>query len=192
MRALSETESLAGVPRLLVNGVGGNLGKCAFVDIDMETFDKVLHLNLAAGLVIPTKAFAAYWIGKGIQGTIVNIASMAAHIPLSGTWAYGAAKAGVVNLTMASAKEFAPYGIRVNALSPGFFIGKQNKALLIDENTGSLTERGKAVIAHTPFGRFGEAGELAGALLFLANPNASGFVTGVTIPVDGGYLIQNI
>jgi NAD(P)-dependent dehydrogenase (short-subunit alcohol dehydrogenase family) len=80
----------------------------------------------------------------------------------------------------------------VNALAPGFFIGKQNKALLVDEKTGELTERGRKVINHTPFGRFGDASELAGALLFLASNSAAGFVTGVTVPVDGGYLVDNI
>ncbi len=117
---------------------------------------------------------------------------MSSYIPLSGIWAYDAAKTAVVSLTMATAKEFASQGIRVNALAPGFFIGKQNRALLIDEKTGDLTERGKKVISRTPFGRFGEASELAGALLFLASDSAAGFVTGVTIPVDGGYLVDNI
>jgi len=97
-----------------------------------------------------------------------------------------------MNLTMASAKEFAPHGIRVNAIAPGFFLGDQNKALLVDQNTGDLTPRGQSVIAHTPFGRFGNVSELAGVTLFLASQEASGFVTGVTIPVDGGYLVNNI
>ena len=91
----------------------------------------------------------------------------------------------------AAAKELAPHGIRVNAVAPGFFIGEQNRALLLNED-GSPTERGRAVIAHTPFGRFGEARELTGAVLFLASDGAAGFVTGVTLPVDGGYLVQNI
>ena len=93
---------------------------------------------------------------------------------------------------MGAAKEFAPHNIRVNALAPGFFIGKQNRALLMDETTGDLTPRGQAVIDHTPYGRFGDASELAGATLFLCSDKAAGFVTGVTIPVDGGYLVQNI
>jgi NAD(P)-dependent dehydrogenase (short-subunit alcohol dehydrogenase family) len=126
------------------------------------------------------------------RGVIINLASMASYNPLSGTWAYDAAKAGVLNLTVGAANEFARYGIRVNAIAPGFFLGKQNRALLVDEETGDHTERGKAVIQHTPFGRFGEADELVGATLFLASNNASGFVTGVSIPVDGGYLAFNI
>jgi NAD(P)-dependent dehydrogenase (short-subunit alcohol dehydrogenase family) len=106
-------------------------------------------------------------------------------------WAYDAAKAAVKNLTEGAAKEFAPFGIRVNAIAPGFFIGEQNRRLLTNEN-GSLTDRGKSVIAHTPFGRFGEASELMGAVLYLASNQAAGFVTGITVPVDGGYLVQNI
>lgn len=125
-------------------------------------------------------------------GAIINMASMASYIPLSGVWAYDAAKSAVMNLTMACAKEFAPDNIRVNAIAPGFFIGKQNKALLIDEATGGLTPRGKDVIAHTPTGRFGDASELAGVSLFLASDSAAGFVTGITVPVDGGYLVSNI
>jgi NAD(P)-dependent dehydrogenase (short-subunit alcohol dehydrogenase family) len=142
--------------------------------------------------MVPTKVTAKYWIDRGIEGSVINLASMASYIPLSGVWAYGAAKAGVLNLTMAAAKEFAPHKIRVNAIAPGFFIGKQNRALLIDEKTGDLTPRGKQVIERTPFGRFGEIEELVGAVIFLSNPNASGFVTGVSIPVDGGFLVDNI
>jgi NAD(P)-dependent dehydrogenase (short-subunit alcohol dehydrogenase family) len=191
-KAIGATEKVFGPPNLLVNGVGGNRGKCSFVDQDMKTFEFVLKLNLVAGLMVPTKVFAAYWIERKIKGAIINMASMASYIPLSGVWAYDAAKAGVFNLTQASAKEFAPHGIRVNALAPGFFVGKQNRALLYDEKTGGLTERGKAIIAHTPYGRFGETEELAGAFLFLASSKAAGFVTGVSLAVDGGYLIDNI
>lgn len=191
-KALEVTESSLAAPDLLVNGVGGNRGKCAFVDQDMESFEFVLKLNLVAGLMVPTKAFTSYWIRRKIRGSIINITSMASYLPLSGVWAYDAAKAGVLNLTQAAAKEFAPYGIRVNAIAPGFFVGKQNKALLYDEKTGELSERGKAIIARTPYSRFGQTDELAGALLFLASPQASGFLTGVSLPVDGGYLVDNI
>ena len=190
--ALTATEKALGAPNLLINGVGGTRGKSAFVDTDMELFESTVRLNLVAGLMIPTKVVAAYWIERKIKGSIINMTSMSSYLPLSGVWAYGAAKSAVLNLTQASAKEFAPHGIRVNAIAPGFFIGKQNRALLIDEKTGGLTDRGKAIIAHTPFGRFGEARELAGALLFLASDKASGFVTGISLPVDGGYLIHNI
>jgi len=190
--ATDATEKALGAPNLLINGVGGNRGKGAFVDQDTESFEFVLKLNLVAGLMVPTKVFAAYWIKGKIRGAIINMTSMASYIPLSGVWAYDAAKAGVFNLTQASAKEFAPHGIRVNAIAPGFFVGKQNRALLYDEATGGLTDRGKAIIAHTPYGRFGETDELAGALLFLASPKASGFVTGISLAVDGGYLVDNI
>jgi len=191
-KALMDADARFGRVDILINGVGGNIGKSSFVDTDIETFKQVLHMNLLAGLMIPTKIFAAYWMEKSIPGTIINLTSMASYNPLSGVWAYDAAKSATLNLTVASAKEFAPYGIRVNAIAPGFFIGKQNRALLIDKETGDYTERGKSVIAHTPYGRFGQVQELAGATLFLASEAASGFVTGVSIPVDGGYLTHNI
>ena len=191
-KALQLSTSLFGRVDILINGVGGNLGKSPFVDVDVAVFEKVLHMNIMAGLVIPTKVTARYWIQNNIAGSIINLTSMASYLPLSGVWGYNAAKSAVLNLTQATAKEFAGHGIRVNAIAPGFFIGKQNKALLIDETTGEYTERGKSVIAHTPFGRFGNVDELAGATLFLASDKASGFVTGVSIPVDGGYLIHNI
>ena len=118
--------------------------------------------------------------------------SMASYKGLSGVWAYNAAKAGVLNLNEGLARELAPHGIRVNAIAPGFFIGYQNRALLIDEATGGLTARGKTIIGKTPFGLFGEKEELCGAVLFLASRTASGFVTGISIPVDGGYLTDNL
>jgi len=191
-QALSETVTEFGVPDILVNGVGGTRGKSSFIDADLKLFEEVLKLNLIAGLVIPTKVFGKFWIEKNIKASVINIASMSSYIPLSGVWAYDAAKAGVLNLTMGLAREFAPYQIRVNAMAPGFFLGKQNRALLIDDATGELTERGRAVIDHTPFGRFGDAKELEGVAIFLASSKASGFITGVCIPVDGGYLVHNI
>jgi NAD(P)-dependent dehydrogenase (short-subunit alcohol dehydrogenase family) len=191
-QALKEADAHFGKVDILINGVGGNIGKSPFVDTDMETFQKVLHMNLVAGLMIPTKIVAAYWIEKEIKGSIINLTSMASYNPLSGVWAYDAAKAATLNLTMASANEFAKYGIRINAIAPGFFLGKQNKALLVDQKTGEYTERGKSVIAHTPYGRFGDVAELAGTTVFLASDAAAGFITGVSIPVDGGYLIHNI
>jgi NAD(P)-dependent dehydrogenase (short-subunit alcohol dehydrogenase family) len=191
-RLLPEIEATVGTPDILINAVGGNIGKTDFVDTDVDTFKKVLDMNLIAGLVVPTKALASYWIGKEIKGTIINLTSMTSYLPLSGVWGYDAAKAGVLNLTQATAKEFAPHGIRVNAIAPGFFLGKQNRAILVNQETGEHTERGKQVIARTPYGRFGDPEELAGATLFLASNKASGFVTGVSIPVDGGYLIDSI
>ncbi|WP_455382699.1 SDR family oxidoreductase [Salinispira pacifica] len=193
VKALEETEKSLGAPNLLINGVGGNRGKSDFVDIDIKLFEEVVNLNILAGLVIPTKVFGRYWIDRGEKGSIINIASMTSYIPLSGVWAYDAAKSAVLNLTMGTAKEFAPHGIRVNGIAPGFFLGHQNRSLLVkDDSTGELTARGAAVIAHTPFGRFGDYADLQGVTLFLASEAASGFITGVTIPVDGGYLVHNI
>jgi NAD(P)-dependent dehydrogenase (short-subunit alcohol dehydrogenase family) len=191
-KALAETAAALGPVDLLVNGVGGNMGKSAFVDTDEAKFVDILKLNLLAGLVTPTKIFAKYWIDHKIPGDVINMTSMGSYKALSGIWAYDAAKAGTLNLTEGLAKELAPHGIRVNAIAPGFFVGYQNKALLIDEATGELTARGRSIIAHTPFGRFGDKTELCGATLFLASRKASGFVSGVSIPVDGAYLCDNI
>lgn len=192
VNALAETEKLLGAPDLLVNGVGGNMGKGPFVDLDEEKFVEILKLNLLAGFVTPTRVFARYWIERKIEGDVINMTSMTSYKGLSGVWAYNAAKAGTLNLNECLAKELAPYRIRVNAIAPGFFIGNQNKALLMDPATGDLTARGKSIISRTPFGRFGDKDELAGAAVFLASRAASGFVTGVSIPVDGGYLSDNI
>jgi len=191
-KALAETEAAIGVPDLLLNGVGGNMGKSSFVDIDEEKFVDILKLNLLAGLVTPSRVFAKYWIERKVKGDIINMTSMTSYKALSGVWGYNAAKAGTLNLNEALAKELAPHGIRVNAIAPGFFIGNQNKALLIDEATGNLTARGSAIISRTPANRFGDKEELCGAALFLASRAASGFVNGVSIPVDGGYLTDNI
>ncbi len=190
--ALKKVIARFGSPDILINAVGGNFSKGPLVETDIEQFKQILHLNLVAGLIVPTKVVAAHWIKNRIRGAIINLTSMTSYNPLSGVWAYDAAKAGVLNLTLAAANEFAPHGIRVNAVAPGFFLGKQNRALLIDEKTGEHTARGKAIIEHTPFKRFGQVEELVGATLFLASDKAAGFVTGVSIPVDGGYLAHNI
>jgi len=182
-----------GMPTLLVNAAGGNKGKAPFAEVDVDIFDEVVKMNLLGGLVVPTKYMVQFWLKNEIKGNIINIASMASYLPLSGVWAYGASKAGILNLTKGLAKEFAPSGIRVNGIAPGFFVGNQNKALLYEDyEKGILTARGKQIIDHTPFGRFGKLEELNGTLLYLADSKASGFVSGVTIPVDGGYLIDNI
>lgn len=181
----------AGDFQILLNACGGGRGKSPLIEQDMENFRFVMKLNVEAGCFLPMKVVAKRWIEKKVPGCIINIASMSSYVPLSGVWAYNAAKAAVKNLTEGAAKEFAPYGIRVNAIAPGFFLGEQNRRLLTNED-GSLTDRGKAVIAHTPFGRFGQAHELMGAVLYLCANEAAGFVTGITIPVDGGYLVQNI
>lgn len=192
-RAVAETEALVGLPTILINGVGGNMRKAPLHEYDLDLFKKVVDLNLYAGLIIPTQLMLRRWIEAKCKASVINIASMAAYTPLSGVAAYAAAKAGVLNLTYGLANEYARYGIRVNGISPGFFVGNQNRALLIANNeTGELTDRGAQIISRTPFGRFGVFEDLAGVTLFLASDNASGFITGVTLPVDGGYLAGNI
>lgn len=191
-QAFSETVKTLGDVQILINCAGGNIGKCSLIDTDMEQFREVLEMNLVAGLMVPTKVVAADWIEKQINGSVINLASMTSYKPLSGVWAYDAAKAGVLNLTRAAAKELAPHRIRVNAIAPGFFVGKQNRDLLYKQGSEELTKRGEAIISRTPFKRFGLIKELAGATLFLACESASGFVTGVSIPVDGGFLVDNI
>ena len=189
-KGLEESASKFGQVDILLNGAGGNRGKGPLVDVNADDFDFVLKLNLLAGCILPTKYVAKYWIDNKIEGVIVNIASMAAFNPLSGTWAYSSAKAAVMNQTMAHAKEFAEYGIRVNALAPGFFVADQNRKLLLNDD-GSPTQRGKDVLAHTPMDRFGEPDDLAAAVVFLAAGGAA-FVSGITLPIDGAYLCQNI
>ena len=191
-RALEKTEAEAGMPEVLINGVGGNIGKAPFLEMDIERFKTIVDMNLYGGLIIPTQVFASRWIEKKVKGSIINLASMASYTPLSGVSAYGAAKAAVMNLTEATAREFAPQGIRVNGIAPGFFVGKQNRDLLYKKGTDELTPRGQSIIERTPFNRFGDVAEIAGVVVYLAGEKASGFVTGVTIPVDGGYLVDNI
>lgn len=188
--SLQESVKKFGKVDILINGAGGNRAKSSLIDLKEEDFDFVMKLNLMAGCILPTKHFAKYWIESQIKGTVVNIASMAGFNPLSGVWAYSAAKAAVMNQTMAHAKELAVYGIRVNAIAPGFFVADQNRRLLLNED-GSLTQRGKDVIAHTPMGRFGEPDDLLAAAVFLGS-DGSRFVSGITMPVDGAYLCQNI
>jgi NAD(P)-dependent dehydrogenase (short-subunit alcohol dehydrogenase family) len=188
--ALKKTISKSGQIDILINGVGGSSIRCPLVETNTAEFEKIVKLNLVAGCFLPSKLLADYWIKNNIRGTILNIASMASYNPLSGGWAYSAAKAAVVNQTMAQARELADYGIRVNALAPGFFLGKQNKRLLENED-GTPTERGKSVLAHTPFNRFGDPQELCAPAIFLCADGAS-FVSGITLPVDGAYLCSNI
>jgi len=192
-KAIGESVAKYGKVDILLNACGGNRGKCPWVEQKIEDFEFVLKLNLLAGCFTPTKLFAQYWIENDIKACVINIASMAALIPLSGVWAYDAAKAAVMNLTTAAAKEFGPHGIRVNALAPGFFLADQNRALLIDEKTGEPTARGKEVLARTPYGRFGDPDELCGmAIVLAAGKGAGSFVSGATIPVDGAYQCNSI
>jgi NAD(P)-dependent dehydrogenase (short-subunit alcohol dehydrogenase family) len=137
------------------------------------------------GALLPSQVFGETMLAAG-RGSVINIASMAGMTPLSRVVAYSAAKAAVINLTQFLAREWAPRGVRVNALSPGFFPAEQNRALLFKED-GGYTERGSQIIGHTPMARFGDPKELAGAVVWLAAPRASSFVTGQNIVVDGGF-----
>jgi NAD(P)-dependent dehydrogenase (short-subunit alcohol dehydrogenase family) len=134
---------------------------------------------------LPSQIFGEPMVSAGV-GSIINIASMAGMIPLSRVVAYSAAKAAVINLTKFLAREWATKGVRVNAISPGFFPADQNRALLFKPD-GSYTDRGGQIIGHTPMARFGKSEELAGAVIWLAARNASSFVTGQNIVVDGGF-----
>jgi NAD(P)-dependent dehydrogenase (short-subunit alcohol dehydrogenase family) len=169
----------------LVNAAGGNVpdatlapGASVF-DLPEAAFRQVVNLNLV-GTLLPSQVFGAAME----RGAIVNVSSMAADRAISRVAGYSAAKAAVENLTRWLAVELAP-AVRVNAIAPGFFVGEQNRRLLLDDR-GELTERGRTIIAHTPAGRFGEADELVATLLWLCGPGAS-FVTGTVVPVDGGF-----
>jgi NAD(P)-dependent dehydrogenase (short-subunit alcohol dehydrogenase family) len=177
---------------ILVNAAGGNMPSAtlapghSFFDLPVEGLDPVLALNLQ-GTLLPTQVFGELLARAG-RGSIVNISSMAAHRALSRVVGYGIAKAGVENATRWLAVELArAFGgrIRVNAIAPGFFVGEQNRALLLNDD-GSLTPRGQTIIDHTPAGRFGQPEELLGTLLWLCGPGAC-FVNGVVVPVDGGF-----
>jgi NAD(P)-dependent dehydrogenase (short-subunit alcohol dehydrogenase family) len=147
-------------------------------------------LNLVAGALFPCQVFGPGMVARK-KGSIINIASVSAHLPLSRVVSYSASKAAVLSLTRFLAREWATSGVRVNSITPGFFPADQNRKLLFnDDNTP--TERTKLIWNHTPMGRFGEAHELIGATLFLASAKASGFVTGADIRVDGGFLAQTI
>jgi len=189
----SAVKSELGVPEVLLNGVGGNKGKCNFNDQDIALFMDILKMNLVGGMVLPMQVFTREWIKAGIRGSVLNIASMSSYNGLSGVWAYNAAKSAVMNLTVGTSREFAKHEIRVNSISPGFFVGKQNHDLLIAQDEPLvLTDRGNKIIDRTPMGRFGDFDDLKGAVLFLCSNTAAAFVTGIDVPVDGGFLTDNI
>ena len=188
-----------GKVNFLVNGAGGNNPKATTdnetmtpeISDDVKTFFKideaglrfVFDLNITSAF-LTTQVFAKDMLETG--GNIINLSSMNAFHPLTKIPAYSAAKAGISNFTEWLAVHFAPVGIRCNAIAPGFFVGNQNRGLLFNPD-GTPTPRTNKILAGTPMGRFGEVKELLGALLFLADDNASGFITGVVIPVDGGF-----
>ena len=152
-------------------------------EFKIEVFQHVIDVNLTGAMRVSQAAHPKL---KASHGSIINIASMAGMTPLSRVVAYSAAKAAVINLTKFLAREWALRGVRVNAISPGFFPAEQNRAMLLKPD-GGYTERGAQIVGHTPMGRFGEAHELAGAVVWLAARQASSFVTGQNIVVDGGF-----
>jgi len=176
---------------VLVNAAGGNRPDATlppgadFCRLPLAAWQGVFDLNLVGGVLLPCQVFGETMLAAG-GGSIINIASLAGMTPLSRVVAYSAAKAAVLNLTQFLAREWAPHGVRVNAVSPGFFPAEQNRPLLYKED-GSYSERGGQIIGHTPMARFGEAHELAGAVIWLASSRASSFVTGQNIVVDGGF-----
>lgn len=200
LEAKAEINGKLGLVDILINAAGGNAPSATtqleflsndnlnelekgFFGLDIEGFRKVFDLNFM-GTVLPTMVFAEDMKGKG--GNILNISSMNAFRPLTKIPAYSAAKAGINNLTEWLAVHFAKMNIRVNAIAPGFFLTEQNRFLLTDKETGLPTPRAAKILAGTPMGRFGEADELVGTLVFLLS-DISKFVTGVIIPIDGGF-----
>jgi NAD(P)-dependent dehydrogenase (short-subunit alcohol dehydrogenase family) len=178
---------------ILINAAGGNHPKAttnpdnAFFNLPKEAMGFVFDLNII-GTILPSQVFGSIMAEQG-EGVILNVSSMNAFTPLTRIPAYSAAKAGVSNFTqwlaVHMAQEYTP-NIRVNAIAPGFFLTKQNRFLLTDEETGDLTPRGQQIIDHTPMNRFGNPEDLLGATLWLLSPAAS-FVTGTIVPIDGGF-----
>ncbi len=177
---------------ILVNAAGGNktnatvYGDLTFFDLTKAAFEEVISLNLS-GTLLPCQVFGTGMAEQG-SGSIINISSMTAQKPLTRVLGYGNAKAGIENFTRWLAVELAQkYGpkLRVNAIAPGFFIGEQNRDFLLEED-GRFTPRGQQIIDHTPMGRFGEPDELIGTAVWLAS-DAAQFITGIVVPVDGGF-----
>lgn len=194
--AHEQLESKFGAPTILVNAAGGNDPRVtvtadnAFEQIKLEDWRASFDLNLVGGVLLPCQEFGPPMARRG-RGSIINIASVSAHLPLSRVVSYSSAKAAVLNLSLFLAREWAPNGIRVNTITPGFFPAEQNRRLLFNED-GSPTARTQAIWGHTPMGRFGQPHELVGACVFLASHQASSFITGTDLRVDGGFLSQTI
>lgn len=193
---LDSTRNLFGTPTILVNAAGGNDPKVTvtndhpFESISPTDWAANLDLNLTGGAFLPCQVFGPEMVAAR-KGSIINIASVSAHLPLSRVVAYSAAKAAVLNLTQFLSREWAPHHVRVNSITPGFFPAEQNRTLLYNPD-GTPTPRAASILSHTPMGRFGSAEELVGAAVFLASPAASSFVTGIDLRVDGGFLSQTI
>ena len=192
-----------GAVNMLINGAGGNNPRAttdkeyffpgdaedasvkSFFDLEGSAIGRLFDLNFTS-ILLTTQVFSKDMAESGRGGVIINISSMNAFRPLTKIPAYSAAKAGISNFTQWLAVHFAPCGIRVNAIAPGFFVTNQNKDMLFDKE-GNPTPRTGKILAGTPMKRFGEPQELIGTLLWLADRNSSGFVTGVIVPVDGGF-----
>ena len=188
---------------ILINGAGGNQADAitatreftpgeledpetrGFFNLDMSAFQRVIDANIM-GTVKPCRIFGEDMARKG-KGVIINFASMTSYRPLSRVGAYAAAKAGICNLTQWLASYLAPAGIRVNAIAPGFFVNERSRKLLFTSD-GGYSQRGEQVLQHTPMKQFGDAEQLLGCLNWLIDDQAAGFVTGITVPVDGGFL----
>lgn len=196
--AKEEIDEAFGAVNFLINGAGGNNPKATcdneymtpdlegvkdFFALEESGLKFVFDLNITSAFLV-TQVFAKDMVKTG--GNIINISSMNAYRPLTKIPAYSAAKAGISNFTQWLAVHFAPCGIRCNAIAPGFFVTNQNRALLFHED-GTPTPRTGKILAATPMKKFGEVEDLIGALLWLASDEASGFVTGTVIPVDGGF-----
>jgi len=202
--ANAAVEAAFGPVAILINGAGGNHPKgttgmehmnpddllnenrdfVTFYDLDPKGIEFVFNLNFL-GTLLPSQAFTRK-MASGRSGVVINISSMNAFRPLTKIPAYSAAKAAVSNFTQWMAVHMAPAGIRVNAIAPGFFVTDQNRALLTNPD-GTPTPRSEKILAHTPMGHYGEPDDLVGALLWLVSDQAAGFVTGVVVPVDGGF-----
>lgn len=168
---------------ILVNGAGVN-SPTPFLEITDDEWDRILNVNLRS-VRLACQVFGRHMLETKTKGAIINIASLSGIIPLSRVFTYSATKAAVVNLTQNLAREWAAQGIRVNALSPGFFPAEQNRKVLTEERKANI-------MRHTPMARYGEPHELAGAVILLASPRAGSFLTGENLVVDGGFMAMTI